>query len=218
MRARGAATPCMILSALGCNEVPSAPELDLDSAPAALPSVQFAVPAESPGPPFYSISGNGGFVPHDGAWAAVPFLRSPDCVPPTQDLLVVVGPAAFACALTVEGHEHWQHGPGIDPAPRQTQLRGLGAVPIAFARWPEIQAAMSGGLTLDELTALPSFILGHASFYKETDILGVSGPHGPGRGSYKISASGNLEDARPFSLHVNEVLGQLRVVRIEFGQ
>jgi hypothetical protein len=33
---------------------------------------------------------------------------------------------------------------------------------------------------------------------------------------YKISARGVLSDGRSFRLHVNEVLGELRVVEIEF--
>ena len=179
------------------------------------PSQQFEVPEESPGPPFYAISNNGAFVPNDGVWAAIAFLRRLDCVPPTASLLTVIGPSAFGCALTVEGHEHWQHGPGLDPAPRQTLFTGLGDVPIVFVRWSEIEQAMAGGLTLPELLALPSARVGTADYYKETDVLGISGPHGAGRGSYTIEARGTV-GADPFRLNVNEVLGELRVVQIEF--
>jgi hypothetical protein len=181
------------------------------------PSIVLRFPGESPGPPFFAISGNGGFIPHDGQWAAIPFHRQLACVPAAQNLLVVAIPAAFGCTLTVQGHEHWEHGPGIDLAPRQTQALGLGAVPIVFVRWSEVQGALGGGLTLPELLALPSAIVGTADFYKETDILGISGPHGAGRGSYKINASGSFADATTFRLHVNEVLGELRVVEIAFG-
>ncbi|MGH7500706.1 MAG: hypothetical protein ACREL7_03010 [Longimicrobiales bacterium] len=218
MRVRIAGIAYVSVGVIGCGEAPIAPEAGIEMAAAAVPSVQFAVPAESPGPPFYSISANGGFVPHTDDWAAIPFQRELLCVPPGQDLLVIVGPAAWSCPLTVEGHEHWQHGPGIDLAPRQTQLRGLGAVPIVFAEWAELQGAMVSGLTLFELLALPSALIGHADFYKETAILGISGPHGPGKGSYKINARGTLTDSRSFSLHVNEVLGELRIVRIDFSQ
>lgn len=209
----------------GCSDLPTStqtraadsnPDAAVDKAvPAA--SVVFKTPEESPGPPFWTILANGPFLPHDGTWAAVPFLRELGCVPPAADLTVIVGPAAFGCSLTVEGHEHWQNGPGIDPAPRQTVFRGLGAVPIVFAHVAEVQAAMAGGLTLPELLALPSAELGYADRYKETDILGVSGPLGLGRGMYKITARGRLEDGTPFELHVNEVLGELQQVRIEFG-
>jgi hypothetical protein len=197
---------------------------EFDIAAAAQGSLVLAFPAQSPGPPFWAISGNGGFIPHTADWAAVPFVRELGCVPPNQNLLVVVVPDPFFCpltgdgGLTVHGHEHWEHGPGIDPAPRQTQSIGLGAVPIVFVAWPEVQAAVAGGLTLTELLALPSAMIGHADFYKETDIFGISGPLGAGRGMYKINASGTLEDSRSFVLHVNEVLGELRVVRIQFGQ
>jgi hypothetical protein len=203
---------------VACDGSPTGPDAASPGAPAAPEaSVVFQTPEESPGPPFWAISGNGGFIPHDGTWAAIPFVREPGCVPPGQDLLVLAAPAAFGCTLTVEGHEHWQNGPGIDPAPRQTKYRGLGAVPVVFALWSEVQAATDGGLTLSELMGLPSAVTGHADRYVETDIYGVSGPLGPGRGMYKISGAGTLEDGRPFELQVNEVLGELQQVRIAFG-
>jgi hypothetical protein len=180
------------------------------------PDVVFMIPEQSPGVPFYAISGNGGFIPHDSTWAAIPFHRELSCVPGGADLLQIVGPSAFGCTLTVEGHEHWENGPWADLA-RQTVIYGLGAVPIIFVRWTELQPALAGGLTLPELLSLPSAIIGSAMFYKETDVLGISGPQGAGKGSYKITAQGFLSDYRTFSLHVNEVLGQLRVVQIAFG-
>ena len=183
---------------------------------AAARDVVFMIPEESPGPPFYAVSGNGGFIPNDGTWAAIPFDRQLSCVPGGADLLQIVGPSAFQCSLAVEGHEHWENGPRVDPAPRQTVLFGLGAVPIIFVRWSESAPALTGGLTLSELLALPSAIIGTAAFYKETDVIGISGPHGAGRGSYKINATGYLSNGRAFSLHVDEVLGQLRVVQISF--
>ncbi|HKR58523.1 MAG TPA: hypothetical protein VJS64_02220 [Pyrinomonadaceae bacterium] len=182
------------------------------------PDVVFQVPEESPGPPFYAISANGGFIPQDGVWAAIPFLRELQCVPPGANLLQITGPFAFQCTLTVEGHEHWENGPFVDLAPRQTQFYGLGEVPIIFVQLTELEPALAGGLSLSELLALPSTIVGTAIFYKETDIFGISGPQGAGRGSYKINARGNLSDGRPFSLLVNEVLGQLQVVQISFGR
>jgi hypothetical protein len=211
----------------GCSEFPAAPET-AGSSPAAVPGtsggealVVFQVPEDSPGPPYWTILANGGFVPTDGEWAALPFLRDytvPGCIPSGQDLSVIVGPLAFGCPLTVEGHEHWQNGPGIDPAPRQTKFIGLGAVPIVFVELDELETTLAGGLTLAELLALPSAIVGHADRYNETDILGVSGPLGPGRGMYKIQARGELTDGRAFTLHVNEVLGELQKVRIYFGE
>lgn len=206
-----------------CSDGPAAPGGATDESvdeigPNSEVYVVFKTPEESPGPPFWTILANGGFLPNDGEWAALPFLRDLSCVPPGQDLGVIVGPPAFGCTLTVEGHEHWQNGPGIDPAPRQTVYRGLGAVPIVFVKLSEVDAAMAGGLLLPELMGLPSAIVGHADHYKEVDILGVSGPLGPGRGMYKIQARGELEDGRSFTMHVNEVLGELQRVRIDFGK
>lgn len=90
-------------------------------------------------------------------------------------------------------------------------------MPVVFASLAEVQAATAGGLELDELLALPSALTGTAHFYKETDILGVSGPLGPGRGMYKIEARGTIDNSVSFRVHVNEVLGELRVVDIRFG-
>lgn len=182
------------------------------------------VPEESPGPPFYSIL-QPGFYPHNEEWGIAPFGRELSCVPDDHNLLVLFDfvpafpggpPRPLLCPLTVEGHEHWQNGPGIDPAPRQTQMRGLGAVPIVFAQWSEIQTAISDGvLTLPELLGLPSAMVGTAESYKETDILGFSGPHGAGKGMFKITARGTLPDGRSFRFHLNEVLGEQKIVTAE---
>lgn len=205
-----------------CSDGPAAPGGEADTSVEQVATgseayVVFKTPEESPGPPFWTILANGPFLPHDGTWAAIPFLRELGCVPPGQDLTVIVGPPAFGCTLTIEGHEHWQNGPGVDPAPRQTVYRGLGAVPIVFAHLSEVQAAMAGGLTLAELMGLPSAVVGYADRYKEVDILGVSGPHGFGHGMYKIQARGELDGGGSFTILVNEVLGELRRVRIDFG-
>ena len=178
------------------------------------------VPEESAGPPYYSPLGNG-LVATDGEWVAIPFLRDLSCVPDWANLAVPFGPAD-QCALTVKGHERWQDGkwddglPWDGVAPRQTQYIGLGAVPILFVSLAEFGPEIADGhITLPELQALPSLRIGTATDYKETDILGLSGPHGIGRGSYKINARGTLEGGGNFRLMVNEVLGELVEVRIE---
>lgn len=176
--------------------------------------VVYHVPEESPGPPFYSPIANGPFLPIDGEWAAIPFVRALSCVPSGANLLAIAGPVAFGCSATVEGHEHWTEGPPTDPAPRQTVYRGLGAVPIVFARAADLQPALAGGLYITELLSLPSAMVGTAHVYKETDILGFTGPLGPGRGMYKITAMGTLTDGRAFRITVNEVQGDLRRVQI----
>lgn len=210
-----ASVAAAIVTACSDSRVPTEP-LRPASLPPTRATIVSAVPEEDPGPPFYAIAGNGGFIPHTAEWAAVPFHRSLACVPAGANLLVVSIPNAFFCALTVQGHAHWENGPGIDLAPRQTKLSGE-AVPIVFVRWSQVSAAVADGvLTLPELLALPSAIVGTASRYTETDIFGISGPLGAGRGMYKISAAGTLSDGRSFRLHVNEVLGELQVVEIDF--
>ncbi|MGE5286834.1 MAG: hypothetical protein ACM3ML_06440 [Micromonosporaceae bacterium] len=82
---------------------------------------------------------------------------------------------------------------------------------------PETTAPTPAEVAFD-MAALPSAIVGTATLYKETDILGVSGPLGPGKGMYKITARGTLADSRSFLLMVNEVQGELREVEVRFGR
>jgi hypothetical protein len=186
------------------------------AAPGIVAPPHFDVVFESAGPPFYAVSGNGGFIPHTETWAALPFQRRLSCVPAEANLLESDF-SAFGCQATVQGHEHWENGPPVDPAPRQTVFRGLGAVPVIFAPWPDLQAAIADEeLTLTELLQLPQVRIGSAHTYQETDILGISGPLGAGRGMYKINARGTLLSGGSFRLHVNEVLGEQRVVQITF--
>ena len=67
------------------------------------PSVQFSVPEESPGPPFYSITGNGGFLAHDGEWTFIPFLM----------IMLLAGlqalPKEVLEAAKVDGATAWQN-------------------------------------------------------------------------------------------------------------
>jgi hypothetical protein len=207
-----------LVSACGEASAPSAPTRTVIPS-SRLTTIVTKVPgSDDPGPPFYAASGNGGFLPHTDAWVAIPFERSLACVPAGANLLDIDIPGAFGCAMTVSGHAHWETGPGIDLAPRQSDLTGT-AVPIVFAAWSEVRAAINDGiLTLPELLALPSAVVGTATQYVETDIFGVSGPLGAGRGMYKITARGTLPGGASFRLHVDEVLGELRVVDIKFGE
>jgi hypothetical protein len=205
-RAAGLAAATLLMS---CDQRdPGGPDL-------ATPPSFANVVLESSGPPFYSIVANGGFVPHTDEWAALPLARKLSCVPPDANLLAFAGPPSAACAV-LTGREHWETAPGPGLAPRQTVFRGLGAVPIVFAPWALVQDALADDvLTLAELTG-PDVRLGYARVYHETDILGVSGPLGAGRGMYKISAHGDMVDGGSFRLLVNEVLGELQTVEIEF--
>ena len=62
--------------------------------------------------------------------------------------------------------------PGPRPpgaAPKQVKSFGLGAVPVWFVSWSELQAAMADNvLTIAELAALPSLQVGYAGFFRET--------------------------------------------------
>jgi hypothetical protein len=127
-------------------------------------------PEEDPGPPYYARI-HGGFVTHTDQWAAIVFYRQPSCVPTGFNLLKLFDPpAAFFCTLTVEGFEVFdQAPPPPGTAPKQAKTFGLGAVPVWFVSWPELQAAMADGvLTITELQTLPSLRVGSAGFFRET--------------------------------------------------
>ena len=182
-------------------------------------AVRTSIPDENAGPPFYSsIQQAGGpeslFIPHTAELAAVAFVRDPSCVPPSFNLLDLEdftpafpgGPPRFVlCGLTVEGFAIWENGPPpIDNAPTFSQLRGLGAVPVWFAAWPEVEAAVADGvLTLPELEALPSLRIGSAYFYKETSQPGTR--KGSGQGKIEINAHGTLANGTPFIVQVREM-------------
>ena len=137
----------------------------------------------------------------DGTWAAIVFYRLPECVPPDFNLLTFFDlPRAFACPLTVRGFEIWKNGPPVDFAPIHTELRGLGAVPIWFVRWNELEAALADrALTVAELWTMPSLRIGSASFFQES-LHPVEAP--AGRGSLQIVAHGLLSNGTAFQLHV----------------
>ncbi len=139
---------------------------------------------------------------HTDEWAAVVFYRPPSCVRPDFNLLDFYDvPAAFACGpLTTGGHEIWANGPATDPAPKMTDLHGLGAVPVWFVSWPALEQAVADGmLTIGELDALPRHT-GAASFFHE-----LLHPEGAKTYVIEINATGTLEDGRTFRLHIQGV-------------
>ena len=92
--------------------------------------------------------------------------------------------------------EIWQH-PGVDLVPLVWQLHGLGAVPVYFVSWPELQAAMADGeLKIGELESLPSLLRGTADSYKQT--VRNEGPLAVV--VLQISARGVLKDGRAFQV------------------
>ncbi|HEX6104873.1 MAG TPA: hypothetical protein VFZ26_04775, partial [Gemmatimonadales bacterium] len=176
------------------------------------------VPADDPGPPWYTPVFGGGpvlpgaYIPSDGTWAAVVFWREPACIPATFDLLRLMDiPAAFACPLTVAGRAWFSPG---SPIPTQERYDGLGAVPVAFVLLSELQAAMGDSPTdlgaepdlyLAELTALPSFNLGAADVFR-TVIHNSTQAANPGH--EVVDARGSIQSGpfagRRFRYHHNE--------------
>ncbi len=133
-------------------------------------------------------------VQHNDEWAVIPFYRPPSCVPADFNLLNYFDPAAFACTPpTTSGFEIWAQG----PVPKVWQLHGLGAVPVYFVNWPELQAAMADGdLKIGELESLPSLLRGTAASYKQT-----ARNEGPlSIVVLQMIARGVLEDGRSFDV------------------
>ena len=152
--------------------------------------VMLRVPDQSPGAPHYAYVARG-FVWHTEQWAAIVFLRAPDCVPPGFNLLDLYGeiPAVFTCPLTVSGFEVWDKGPGI-AEPRQAVSHGI-AVPVWFVPWPVFQAAIIDDvLTKPELELLNP-LKGVATTYHEV-LHPIPTRH------MTIIASGFLSDGRSF--------------------
>jgi hypothetical protein len=173
----------------------------------AFASVRLQVPKDWPGIPAYAqishIQPFGEEIYHTDEWAAIPFYRNPGCVPPDFNLLDMMDPPrCFDCPMTVEGFEIWPVPPdqgGLGPS--QGKYWGLGAVPIYFVSWPELQTAVAdGNLTITELVALPSLQIGSAGFYSL--VLHPSG--GPANVPHiEISARGVLlNDGRQFQFQV----------------
>ncbi len=172
---------------------------------------------EDTAPPLYTSGGAPLFLPdgsvfaiHDGQCAAIPFYRPPECVPPDFNLLEGFDLGALDCPLLVEGFGEFGES---FPNPNSTELRGLGAVPVWFVRWDELQDAVDDGeLTILELASLESLQIGSASFYQEQNHI---------FGTHQVShlalvASGTLQDGSQFDLQVVEVALQLVYVRIAF--
>jgi len=136
---------------------------------------------------------------HTDEWAVIVFYRPPDCVPDEFNLLEFFTVAAFECTPpTTDGFLIWAGEPGLS-TPIQSQLHGLGAVPVWFVAWPELEAAIAdGSLTMPELEALPSLLIGSASFYNETThpLGGAVVP------MVNFVADGTLADGRSFHTHV----------------
>jgi hypothetical protein len=170
-------------------------------------------------PPFY-LSGGGPalledgtpWAMQDGTWAAIPFYRDPTnllATDPDFDLLSDFDPNVFDAPLHIKG---WVEATD-DLLPYRWQARGTGALPIAFVKWDELQAAMAdGALTIGELASLPSLRVGTATFYQEENH--IYGVHPVSH--LAVEARGKLAGGGSFKLKVVEVDLELKEVQIVF--
>lgn len=189
-----------------------------------LPSASANVRVDEAMTPFYAqiagahVTGGVQEVYHDNERAAIFFYRPPACIPASFNLLDFFDvPRVFGCGpQTVQTFTIWRHGPGIDEGPIMTKSRGLGAVPVWFVSWPELQAAIADGqLTVGELAGLPSLLTGTASFYTDT-VHTTQAAQVP---LFVFAASGLLEDGRSFQAQATRSGpgGSLTQMRIAFG-
>jgi hypothetical protein len=187
------------------------------------PSIPFS------GPPYYAFLDRPpiGEIFRDEDWVAVPFVRDPNCLlasNPGFDLLDSVDiPGAFFCPLTVSGFAIWKNGPPPDGdiVPIQAYYTGLGSVPVWFALWADVEAAMADGhLTIQELHDIR--IDGFASFFEAIEQPGPLRPQGFGNGKIEIVTIGTLSDGRTFIFTSREMgvdaISTQRHTLIEFGQ
>jgi hypothetical protein len=186
-------------------------------------SVLAAVSIDAEGQvPFYARAPRNGII-HDGEWAVIVFYRPASCIPADFNLLDFFdfpgpnGPGAFGCnPPTTDSKEVWKNGPGEDFAPLTANFHGLGAVPVWFVSWPELEAAIADDvLTIGELESLPSLLKGSATYYHEVIHPSSESPL-PGPGNIHITARGELEGGGAFQVHVSLVDGAGGAVKIDF--
>ena len=171
-------------------------------------------PGESPGPPYYA-NVERPFMWHTEQWAAIVFVRGPECVRLDFNLLDLLdAPAAFGCRLTVSGFDLYDK-PG-DLVPRHTLITG-NAVPVWFVPWPDFQVAIADGvLRIGELDLL-SPLKGIARVYHEVvHVPAMPGMTGGAKMPHMtIAASGFLSDGRSFQYEfTSKELGEVQHVRI----
>jgi hypothetical protein len=149
--------------------------------------------------PFYARFA-AGEIYHTDEYAVIIFYRQPGCVPLNFNLLDGFDvPAVFDCLPTTTGSEIWIHEPlTLEFAPKQSELKGLGAVPVWFVSWPALQEAIGdNSLTIVELGAMDSLFVGSASFYHET----LRPSPTVKKSTIEFNAMGQLEDGRTFTVH-----------------
>ena len=172
--------------------------------------------------PFYARIGLGETY-QDGTWAAIAFYRPPECVRTDFNLLDFFDiPGAFACNSTepyvvgfavlkngVPIQSRLQLNPNLQGLPQDDQM------PIWFVLWAELEPAIAdGNLTIGDLEALPSLLIGTATTYTET-----LHPFGFAQQTMiSIVTSGFLEDGRKFSFQATGTgtNPELKNIKIQF--
>jgi hypothetical protein len=161
------------------------------------------VPEDTPGYPFYARI-NRAELYHTNDWAAIAFYRNTASVPLDFNLLDFFDFSVWATdtsdQLTMDGFEIWGELPPMHLAPSFTKSRGLGAVPVWFTSWPELQEAIADdALTIAELASLDSLRIGSATFYEE-NLHPTAPPElgGSQQGHISIAAHGYLDDGTRF--------------------
>jgi hypothetical protein len=136
-----------------------------------------------------------------GEWSVVIFYRPPSCVPDDFNLLDFFDwEGAWGCGPgTTDGFSIWPRDAQI---PIQVQLAGRGAVPIYAVRTSEIEAAAEDGvLTIGEIAALPSLMIGTATSYREV-LHPDQGARVP---KITVVARGAFDDGRSFQFQFTGV-------------
>ena len=226
MQKRTHTTTARLFTALGALALAS--RVALVTITAQGPIIQTIPSPGVPGPPFYSNLAEG-FLPNDGKMVGIAFYREPSCIPINFNLLVQFNPpAAFGCTLTIEG-KRWLRNPATDPFPFQIRYSGLGAVPIYFVRTDELAVAAGDGvLTITELQALPSLVVGIADDFHQVIHNSNQAPgalkQGHNKGHEELDATGTiLGSGLPFFFHYIEEFDPqtnvhtFRAARIDIG-
>jgi hypothetical protein len=157
-------------------------------------------PGDFPGPPFYSFEFNS---PDDG-WAAILFLRDPDCVPDDADLLGLDF-GALACPLMVHGYSIRSNP--LPAPPDVFHAEGDDDMPVWLVSSADIAAAVADGvLKIGELESASSLVKGTADLFViheevRSDLI-------------QVTSHGDLEDGRSFMAKLSVAAGELRARHI----
>ena len=138
---------------------------------------------------------------HNDEWAAIVFYYETEDVPQSFNLLGFYDLSNFppgpTGTMSVEGFVVWDPDTMAAGGPWfQMNIHGLGAVPVWFVSWPELQVAIADGmLTMPELGTLKSLRKGTAGLYQEVlhPLRHIT-----------INAEGLLADGKRFQFHATE--------------